>query len=141
MPYCDECGNEVSITDKRCSKCGNKLSPVPGPEDIFAKIKRFFSPEPYHNIEFIIAIIAVIFTVLMIPNSINGFSLSSSNIFIYILIALLVAVIGAIIIRYYAKIGAILILFAAFSLILFGIQGMFFALIFYIIAAILAFIR
>ena len=85
MPYCDNCGNRVSITDKRCSKCGNKLDSIPPivepNETILTRIKRFFSPEPYHNIEFILALIGVLLSVLAIPNSFNSYSYAYSNLF------------------------------------------------------------
>ena len=140
MPYCDECGNEVSITDKRCSKCGSELNPIPK-VDFVTKIKNFLSPEKYHNIEFILALIAVVLSVLAIPSSFNSYSYTYSDLLILILVALFVAVLGAIIIRYHARTGAIIILIAGFALVLFGMQSMFLPLIFYIFAAILAFIR
>lgn len=148
MPYCDECGNEVSVTDKRCSKCGNELNLIPPrppikpvEEDIFTTIKNFFSPEPYHNIEFILALIGVVFTVIAVSQSINDYSFMYSNFLLFVLISLFVSVMGAILIRYHAKSGAIIILFASFSLMLFGVQHMLMALIFCMIAAVLAFLR
>ena len=141
MRYCDQCGNEVSYTDKRCSKCGNKLTsepPIGTPKDDW--IGSIRSPE-YHNIEFILAIIAIILTVLSIPSSINDYSFTYNGFLIYVLISLFVAVIGTIVIRYHAKIGAIILLIASFSLIFFGLYNMYLALIFFIMAAILAFIR
>lgn len=148
MPYCDNCGKEVSITDKRCSKCGNELNPIVpdggvdgGINGIITKIKRFFSPQPHHNIEFILAFIAVLLSVLSLPYSLSNYSYMHQDLTFLILFLLFVAVVGAIIIRYHAKVGAVIILLAGFSLVLFGMQGMFLALIFYIIAAILAFVR
>lgn len=144
MPYCDECGNKVSVTDKRCSKCGKKLDIVGIDTDVgepINKIKQFLSPEPHHNIEFILALIGVLLSVLSIPDSLNSYAYTYSDLFLFVLIALFVAVIGAILIRYHAKIGAVVILISGFSLVLFGIQGMALALVFFIIAAVLAFVR
>lgn len=148
MPYCDQCGNKVSITDKRCSKCGNKLDSLPTPDDvsngiegIFTKIKRFFSTEPYRNIEFILALIGFVFILFSLPEAMSIYGFASSDFFKYLIIALIADFIGVIVIRYYAKIGAVIILIASFSIFILGVMDIGFAFVFIIIAAILAFVR
>ena len=147
MPYCEQCGNEVSVTDKRCSKCGNKLNYIPNTEDvsngidnIFTRIKRFFSPNPHHNIEFILALIGIVFIALSIPQIMDNYGFQYANLLQYILIVMISEIIGVIVIRYYAKIGAIILLIATFLLFTFGVMSGI-GLIFIIIAIILAFIR
>ena len=147
MPYCEQCGNEVSVTDKRCSKCGNKLNYIPNSEDvsngidnIFTRIKRFFSSNPHHNIEFILALIGIVFIVLSIPQIMDNYGFQYANLLQYILIVMISEIIGVIVIRYYAKIGAIILLIATFLLFTFGVMSGI-GLIFIIIAIILAFIR
>ncbi len=147
MPYCDQCGNEVSVTDKRCSKCGNKLNYIPNSEDlsngidnIYTKIKRFLSPNPHHNIEFILSLIGILFIVISISLIMDNYGFQYSNLLQYIIILMFIDIIGVIVIRYYAKIGGIILLITTFLLFILGVTvGI--GLVFIIIAVILAFIR
>ena len=147
MPYCEQCGNEVSVTDKRCSKCGNKLNYIPNSEDVskgvdnvYTKIKRFISPNPYHNIEFILALIGIVFIAISIPQITANYTIQLSNFLHYIILLMFTDIIGVIVIRYYAKSGAIILLIATFLLFILGVMSVI-GLIFIIIAVILAFIR
>ena len=148
MPYCPECGKKVSITDKRCSKCGTKLS-----KDLFEDIpnaNQFVSQlnettqksneRKYHNIEFALAIITVVLTVFFITQSTYSYSgMYSENLLLIVLGLILLAIIAAIITRYFAKLGAILLLMVGVLLLLFGFNIML-PMIFYVITAVVAFV-
>ena len=146
MPYCPECGKKVSITDKRCSKCGTKLSKelfedIPNANEFVSKLndnKPNLKERKYHNIEFALAIITLVLTVYAI--SLLNLTYMSSETVSFILLLLLIGVIAAIIIRYYAKFGAIILLLVGFILILGGPEVMALPMIFYIITAIVAFV-
>lgn len=146
MPYCPECGKKVSITDKRCSKCGTKLSKelfedIPNANEFVSKLndnKPNLKERKYHNIEFALAIITLVLTVYAI--SLLNLTYMSSETVSFILLLLLIGVIASIIIRYYAKFGAIILLLVGFILILGGPEVMALPMIFYIITAIVAFV-
>ena len=144
MPYCPECGNKISITDKRCSKCGIKLTP-----DIISDTEEFIdninpvkkgSSKKYNTIEFILAIIAVVLTVLSLSQALSGYSLMEYNVLILVLILVLIGVIAAIITRYHAKIGSILLLVTIFIFVILGVQQMILPIIFAVATAIVAFV-
>lgn len=130
MPYCPECGNKVSITDKRCSKCGQKLTVIEPPG----------TDKSHHNIVFALAIITLVLTIFSISQSINDYSFQYSGLLLFVLILILIDLIGAILSRYYAKPGSIIVLIATFMLILFGIHGMALAVIFSVITVVVAFV-
>lgn len=146
MPYCPECGNKVSITDKRCSKCGTKLSKelfedIPKANEFVSNLNvnpQRSKDRKYHNIEFALAIITLVLTVYAI--SLLNLTYMSSETVSFILLLLFIGVIAAIIIRYYAKFGAIVLLLVGFILILGGPEVMALPMIFYIITAIAAFV-
>ena len=151
MPYCPECGNEVSITDKRCSKCGTKITPdlfndIPTSSDFFSNFTVNKPHDPnakaYNNIEFILALIAVILAVLSVSNSsiVNNYFITASQLIFVIFIPILIGLIGAFIVRYYAKTGAVILLISLIGLIIVGIYD-FLPLIFYILTIILCFVR
>ena len=74
---CPECGKKVSITDKRCSKCGTKLSKelfedIPNANEFVSNLNnntQKIKDRKYHNIEFALAIITVVLTVVSIYNN------------------------------------------------------------------------
>ena len=137
MPYCPECGNEISITDKRCSKCGYKIMPIDIngiKEDIKTNVDR-----SHHNIEFILAIITMVLWVFSVSQS-NGYSLVTSGLLSLVLIILVIGVIGAIVTRYYAKPGAITVLICSLVLIIFGINTVYLPILFSIITVVVAFV-
>ena len=145
MPYCPECGNKISITDKRCSKCGTKLpsATIPGPDDIVKGVKiGSNNPEgkKRHNIEFVLAIITIVLAVLYISQSMDSYHFANIELVYFVLILVFVGVIGAIITRYYAKPGAIILLITIFMLVFCGIQNMYLAIIFAVITAIVSFV-
>lgn len=146
MPYCPECGKKVSITDKRCSKCGTKLSKelfddIPNPNEFVSQLKENtpnIKDRKYHNIEFALAIITVVLTVYSISQVLLTNNVSDSVIqFIFIMI--IIAITAAIITRYYVKSGAILLLLVGFILILFGFNAIL-PILFFIITAVVAFV-
>ena len=147
MPYCPECGKKVSITDKRCSKCGTKLSKelfedIPKANEFVSNLNdntQKLKDRKYHNIEFALAIITVVLTVISLSHSLNGYYVSESLVPL-ILLLILLAVIAAIITRYYAKLGAVILLIIGFLLILFGALYTIIPIIFYIITAVVAFV-
>ena len=130
MPYCPECGNKTSITDKRCSKCGKKLTDVKPP-----KIDK-----SHHNIVFALAIITIVLTIFSVSQSLNDYSFAYSGLLLFVLVLLLIGIIGAILSRYYAKPGSIIVLITALVLILFGIRGMALAIVFSVITLVAAFV-
>ena len=137
MSYCPECGNEVSKTDKRCSKCGYKLMP-----DDFENFKKNIKTnvdKSHHNIEFVLAIITMVLWVFSVSQS-NDYSLMTSGLLSIVLIILIIGVIGAIVTRYYAKPGAITVLIVSLILIIFGISDIFLPIIFSIITLVVAFV-
>ena len=138
MAYCPECGNEVSISDKRCSKCGYKL--VPGDfEEIKGEIKQKID-RSHHNIEFALAIITMVLWVLSISQSLNDYSYTGTGVLGIVILVLAIGIIGAIVTRYYAKPGAITVLIVSFILIIFGINPIVLPLIFSIITVVVAFV-
>ena len=140
MPYCPECGNKVSITDKRCSKCGEKLALGTIGDGIKETnpIKRN-SSKKYHNIEFALAIITVVFSFFAVTSSYYDYSFMSSRLSLFVLLVILIGVIAAIVTRYHAKVGSIILLLTVFALILFGAQQMILAIVFAVLTAIVAF--
>ena len=149
MPYCPECGKKVSITDKRCSKCGTKLlkeffDDNPKPNEFVSKLKdntQNTNKRKYHNIEFALAIISIILTVIAIAQSTSGYSfVGQESVILFILLLIFIGVIAAIVTRYYAKFGAILLLIIGVLLILFGLVNTLLPMIFYVITAVVAFV-
>lgn len=130
MPYCPECGNKTSITDKRCSKCGQKLTVIEPP----------VPDKSHHNIVFALAIITLVLTIFSVSQSLNDYSFAYSNLLLFVLVLLLIGIIGAILSRYYAKPGSIIVLITIFMLILFGIRGMTLAIVFSVITVVVAFV-
>ncbi len=149
MPYCPECGKKVSITDKRCSKCGTKLlkeffDDTPKPNEFVSKLKdntQNTNKRKYHNIEFALAIISIILTVIAIAQSTSGYSfVGQESVILFILLLIFIGVIAAIVTRYYAKFGAILLLIIGVLLILFGLVNTLLPMIFYVITVVVAFV-
>ena len=144
MPYCPECGKKVSITDKRCSKCGTKLSKelfedIPKPNEFVSNINNT-KERKYHNIEFALAIVTIILAVFSICQTLNTYSMEVSTDLITItLVLILIGVIAAILTRYYAKVGAVILLIIGIVLILSGLIGIL-PIIFFIITVIVAFV-
>ena len=72
MPYCPECGKEVSITDKRCSKCGKKLSKelfedIPKPNEFVSSLNddsKNLTNKKYDNSEIAVAIIVIVLAII-----------------------------------------------------------------------------
>lgn len=142
MPYCHECGNKISATDKRCSKCGTLVDldePVDEDNKINDEVK--ISSSKYNNIEFALAIVAIVLSVFAVSQSIADFSYFDPIVIYFILFIILIGIIGAILIRYFAKPGAIILLIVGFMLVLSGIQNMILPIIFYVVVAIVAFVR
>lgn len=140
--YCPECGNEVSITDKRCSKCGTKLDDNIDSKDFVDKIKGTpkDSNKTHHNIEFGLAIITIVLTVFSVSQSLNDYSFTNTNLLLFVLILIFIGIIGTIITRYFAKPGATIVLISCFLLILSGVKNMSLPIIFSVITIIVAFI-
>ena len=71
MPYCPECGKKVSITDKRCSKCGTKLSKelfddIPNANEFVSNLNdhtRNITNRKFDNSEIAIAIIVIVLAI------------------------------------------------------------------------------
>ena len=127
MPYCPECGNKTSITDKRCSKCGTKLMETP-------------TPDPsHHNIEFALAIISIVLWGFAISISINDYFFVSSGELLIVVGLLAIGIIGAIGTRYYAKPGAITVLIVGLIFVILGISDIFWPMVFSVITLIVAF--
>ena len=139
MPYCNECGNEVSATDKRCSKCGTLIEPIEQPPGV-KKGQNEGSTRQYHNIEFALAIITVVLSVFAISQTNFDYAYIAPEILYAILFFIFIGIIGAILTRYYAKPGAIIVLITTFLLIFSGIPGMVLAVIFSGITLIVAFV-
>ena len=149
MPYCPECGNEVSRSDKRCSKCGTLLTSdffanIPKAENLVSNITATKPKDPnkrnYHNIEFILAIIAVILSVYSISLLPLDYNIVATNLIFLVVIPIILGVIGAFVVRYYAKTGAIILLITVISLVFIGVYD-FLPLLFYVITIILCFVR
>lgn len=145
MPYCPECGKKVSITDKRCSKCGTKLSKelfedIPKANEFVSQLNdntQKTKNRKYHNIEFALALITVILTALSISITSETYYMSE-NVLLLFIIFIFVGIIAAIITRYYAKTGAIILLLVGVMFTLSGFIGII-PIIFYIITVVAAF--
>ena len=144
MPYCPECGKKVSITDKRCSKCGTKLSKdlfedIPKPNEFVSNASNI-KERKYHNIEFALAIITIFISVFSVYYTLNTYSIEiSSDLISLTLFLILIGVIAAIFTRYYAKPGAVILLIIGILLILTGLIGIL-PIIFFIITVVVAFV-
>ena len=71
MAYCPECGAKVSITDKRCSKCGTRLplNDIPKPSNA---VNNIIPKSDQHNVEFALAFIGFIFSLLSLTFNFNS---------------------------------------------------------------------
>ena len=147
MPYCPKCGNEVSENDNHCHECGNKLkSSVRGNfintgKDVIDGARSWYSRR-HNTIEFIITLIALVFTLLAIPQMFSSYSFSSEsvNIMLFILLIVIIAVLATFLTRYYARSGSIILLISLVILAVLGIENLFTAIFISIIAVIVSFV-
>lgn len=115
MPMCPNCGKRVSITDKRCSRCGTKLDFIPKP-----KVDR-------HYLAFALALVGLILSIISFPNN------------ILLIMSVILGIIATVTIRRYARSGAVILVFASIAQLMAG--GFSLGLVFYVLAIIAALIR
>lgn len=141
MPYCPECGKEVSITDKRCSKCGTKLTDIPEPAVVKGKIEGMFgtSDKSHHNIEFAMAIFTIVLMVFSVSQYSSKYSFTNPDVFFLMLFFVIIGILGAILTRYFAKPGALIVLGICIFFMILGLPGIFLAIIFAVLTVIIAF--
>lgn len=132
MAYCPECGAEVSITDKRCSKCGTRLPAgnIPNPSNVKNSI---IPKSDKNNAEFILALIGFMLSLL----SLFTINYYSSGFFIVFGVTILISLLGAYVIRTHARAGAVILIFAILGTLL--SRGFSLGIIFFIAAIVLAF--
>ena len=147
MPYCPKCGTEVSENDNHCRKCGKNLNssvrgnPISKGKDVIDGARNWYSRR-HNTIEFIIALIALIFALLSIPQAFSSYSFSSEsvNIMLFMLLVIIIAVLATFLTRYYARTGSIILLISLFILLVLGIEDLFMAIFISIIAVIVSFV-
>lgn len=140
--FCSECGFKIkSFTkeDKKNNSVEHDLN-----DSNMNKVKKITDYKPSiskHNLEFSLALIGVIISLI-------GFIIASINYPNYFnpylshaLSSIIVGVIGAFIVRYFPKIGAILLIIAGFIIFLTEIPFSLIALLFYIISVIVCYAR
>ena len=137
--FCSECGFKI----RSFSKNDKKKNSVKNDSDL-KKVKKITDYKPSiskHNLEFSLALIGVIISLI-------GFIVASINYTNYFnpylshaLFSIIIGFIGALIARYFPKIGAILLIIAGFIVLLTEIPFSLIALLFYIISAIVCYAR
>ena len=147
MPYCPKCGTEVSENDNHCRKCGKNLNssvrgnPINKGKDVIDGARNWYSRR-HNTIEFIVALVALVFALLTIPQAFSSYSFSSEsvNIMLFILLVIIIAVLATFLTRYYARTGSIILLISLLILTVLGIENLFTSIFVSIIAVAVSFV-
>ena len=109
MPYCPRCGSEVDENKNFCQKCGEQLNSQAVRNTHINNFKKWYSKR-HNNLEFLLALIALILAVMSISQFFTSLLLGGDNIITFILIVVIVAVIATVLTRYHAKTSYVMLL-------------------------------
>ena len=138
MPYCPRCGSEVDENKNFCPKCGKQLNSEAVRNTPINNFKKWYSKR-HNNLEFVLALIALILAVMSISQFFTLVPLTS-NIITFILIVIIVALIATVFTRYHARTGSLMLLISLLVLFALGFGNLSGAILFAVIAVVVSFV-
>ena len=139
MPYCPRCGSEVDENKNFCQKCGEQLNSQAVRNTHINNFKKWYSKR-HNNLEFVLALIALILAVLVISQFFTIIPLGGDNLITFLLIVMVVAVISTVLTRYHARTGSLMLLISLLVLFVMGFGNLSGAVLFAVIAVVVSFV-